>query len=247
MQPLAQPPKWEDHLHHPPHPDQLPCGCAHLRRLLPPYHTFPTNDRLIVTLEDLQLPSHLHRFLNANMNSAFFPTKRRYWDTFRYALTKWLKHHGLPATLVQHAEAFLTTQWAKHQHHLRHEDRFTARSLKQLQEFLGDNVVLHHADHELQHLRIFCPRVYFRGCLATWQSPELFQPLPDDTDETIPHIIQHSFPANLRKKYKWGFLTNFNMPYGVVHLKAKKQWKKGRAIISYYKSHYGPLLRSSTL
>ena len=33
------------------------------------------------------------------------------------------------------------------------------------------------------------------------------------------------------------------MPYGVVHLKAKKQWKKGRTIISYFKSYYGPLLR----
>ena len=39
------------------------------------------------------------------------------------------------------------------------------------------------------------------------------------------------------------FLNNFNMPSGVVHLKAKKQWKKGRTIISCYKSHYGPLLR----
>ena len=33
------------------------------------------------------------------------------------------------------------------------------------------------------------------------------------------------------------------MPYGVVHLKAKKQWRKGRTIISYSKSCYGPLLR----
>ena len=85
--------------------------------------------------------------------------------------------------------------------------------------------------------------LYFHGCLATWQSPELFQPLPDDTDQTISSIIQQTYPAHLRRKYKWGFITNFNMPYGVVHLKAKKQWKKGRAIISYFKSHYGPLLR----
>ena len=99
-----------------------------------------------------------------------------------------------------------------HNLQLHHEDRFTARSVKKLQEFLGDKVALHHADHELQHLRIFCPHIYFRGCLATWQSPELFQPLPDDTDQTISNIIQHTYPAHLRQKYKWGFNTKFKMP-----------------------------------
>ena len=89
----------------------------------------------------------------------------------------------------------------------------------------------------------FCPQMYFRGCLATWQSPELFQPLPDDTDQTISSIIQQTYPAHFRQKCKWGFTAKFNMPYGVVHLKAKKQWRKGRAIISYFKSYYGPLLR----
>ena len=33
------------------------------------------------------------------------------------------------------------------------------------------------------------------------------------------------------------------IPYGIVHLKAKKQWQKGRAIISYYQSLAGNLLR----
>ena len=162
--------RWEDHIGHPPQADQLPCGCNHLRSLLLPDHIFPPDEHLIVTLADLQLPAHLRRLLNANMNSTFFPTKRRYWDTFRRSLTKWLRHRGLPATLVHYADSFLAAQWTNHLHHLQHEDRFTARSIKQLQEFLSDAVVLHHADHELQHLRIFCPRVYFRGCLANRQN-----------------------------------------------------------------------------
>ena len=235
--------RWEDLLGNSPELDQLPCGCHHLRNLLLHKEAAPLDEHLIVTLADLQLPAHLRRFLNANMNSAFVPTKQRFTDTFRHSLIKWLRHHGLPTTLSYHADSFLTPQWNKHQLHLQHEDRFTARSIKQLQEFLGDKVVLHHADHELQHLRLFCPKIYFRGCLATWQSPELFQPLPDDTDQTISNIIQQAFPAHLRKKYKWGFNPKFNMPYGVVHLKAKKQWRKGRPIVSYFKSYYGPLLR----
>ena len=188
--------RWEDHLGNPPQVDQLPCGCNHLRSLLSPDHPTPEDEHLIITLADLQLPTHLRRFLNANMNSTFFPTKRCYWDTFRLNFTKWLRHNGLPITLVHHADSFLTTQWATHLFHLTQEDRFTARSIKQLQEFLGDNVVL--------HLRIFCPHIYFRGCLATWQSPELFQPLPDDTDQTISSIIQQTYPASLRKKIQMG-------------------------------------------
>ena len=234
--------RWEDHIGNPPQVDQIRCGCSHLQHLLLPDRTPRPDEHLMVTLADLQLPTHLRRYLNANMNSTFFPTKQHYCDTFRRNLTKWLRPHGLPTTLAHHADSFLTTHWNNHQQHLQHEDRFTARSIKQLQEFLGDTVVLHHADHELQHLRIFCPQIYFRGCLATWQSPEHFQPLPDDTDQTISNIIQQAY-RTLAQKYKWGFITKFNMPYGVVHLKAKKQWKKGHTIISYFKSHYGPLLR----
>ena len=76
-------------------------------------------------------------------------------------------------------------------------------------------------------------------------SVELFRPLPKDTDNTIREIIQQTFPAYFRQKYKWCFRAKFNMPYGVVHLKAKKQWTKGRTIISYFQSHYGVLLRAT--
>ena len=93
---------------------------------------------------------------------------------------------------------------------------------------------------QLQHLRIFSPKIYFRGCLAAWHSPELFKPLPNHTSETITHLVQQAFPAQLRKKYKWCFRTKFTT------VKAKKQWQKGRAIISYFKSHFGALLRGTS-
>ena len=141
----------------------------------------------------------------------------------------------------------LTEQWKQHLHHLHYEARFTAHSVKQLQQFLGDKVVLHHADHELQHLRIFCPRIYFRGCLATWQSPELFRPLPHDAEDTIRHVTQQTFPDHFRQKYKWGFRAKFTIPYGVVHLKAKKQRTKGRTAFSYFQSHCGTLLRATSM
>ena len=112
------------------------------------------------------------------MNSTYYPSKARYFLTFQQAYTKWLKIQGLPPSLVQHLEPFLAHQWRLHNAHLQHQPRFTARLLRQLQELLGPHTVLHHADHELQQLRLFCPRQYFTGALNTWQSPELFESLP---------------------------------------------------------------------
>ena len=163
------------------------------------------------------------------MNSTFFPTKHRYFESVHKSLHKWLRHHGLPTTLSQHSRSspFNASIITSTYNTKIDSQPDPSNSFKNS----CDKVVLHHADHELQHLRIFCPHIYFRGCLATWHSPELFQPL-DDTDQTISAIIQHTFPPHLRQKYKWGFNTKFKMPYGVVHLKAKKLWRKGRTIIS---------------
>ena len=101
----------------------------------------------------------------------------------------------------------------------------------------------HHADHELQQLRLFCPRQYFTGALNTWQSPELFEPLPHITAANIHDYLQATIPPTLRTRYKWGFRKTFTIPYGVVHLKEKKHWHKGRTIISYFQSLSGNLLR----
>ena len=169
---------WEGTLHTPPDPNDLPCACSHLKTLLLEPTTATTADHYILTLDQLTLPPHLRIFLDANMNSTFYPSKARYFLTFQTAYTKWLRLQGLPTSLSQHLEPFLQHQWRLHTLHLKHQPRFTARLLRQLQEYVGDKVVLHHADHELQQLRVFCPRQYFAGALNTWQAPELLEPLP---------------------------------------------------------------------
>ena len=83
------------------------------------------------------------------MNSTFFPTKARYFLTFQTAFRKWLRIQGFPSSLVQHTDTFLNQQWKQHIHQLHQQPRFTAKLLRQLQERLGDQVILHHADHEL--------------------------------------------------------------------------------------------------
>ena len=44
-------------------------------------------------------------------------------------------------------------------------------------------------------------------------------------------------------KYKWAINKKSNLPYGFVFLKKKKQFLKGRTLISYYNSRYGRLLQ----
>ena len=70
-----------------------------------------------------------------------------------------------------------------------------------------------------------------------------FELLPHLTSANIHEHLSATIPASLRTRYKRGFRKDFTIPYGVVHLKAKKQWQKGRTIISYYHSMAGNLLR----
>ena len=106
--------------------------------------------------------------------------------------------------------------------------------------------MLHHADHELENLRIFCPQHYFHGCLTTWNTPQLFLPLPDLTDQQLHQQLTQSFPANIRRAYPRGFRKHFYTPHGVVFLKQKKSWRKGRTVISYFRSIAGTLLRATS-
>ena len=209
--------RWEELFSTHPTAADMPCSCHHMHTLLRPNHTPPLYDgHYVLTLEDLQLPSHLELFLQANMNSTFFPTKTQYFQHFEQQLTYWLRHHGLPTALHQHSLPFLHQQWKQHIDNLLYTPRFTSRNVTQLQQFLTDKLVLHHADHELQNLRLFCPQHYFHGCLTTWNTPQLFLPLPDLTAQQLHQFLTQSFPASIRKAYPWGFRAKFYTPHGVV-------------------------------
>ena len=73
-----------------------------------------------------------------------------------------------------------------------------------------------------------------------------FLPLPDLTAQQLHQLLTQSFPANIRRAYPWGFRKQFHTPHGVVFLKQKKSWRKGRTVISYFKSIAGTLLRATS-
>ena len=111
-----------------------------------------------------------------------------------------------------------------------------------MQQWLHQSAVLHHADHEQAKLTVFCPRLYFRGAWNTWDDPQLFHRL-SITPEEAQERINTSLPRALQIKYKWAINKKSNLPYGFVFLKKKKQFLKGRTLISYYNSRYGRLLQ----
>ena len=146
--------QWEDHFSTDPSATDMPCSCSHMHTLLKdPTDTTMYDGHCVLTVEDLQLPTHLQLFLQANMNSTFFPTKTQYFRHFHTTLAHWLRHHGLPNSLHQHCHTFLQHQWKQHVASLRH--------VTQLQQFLTDKLVLHHVDHELQKRSHFLPTALF--------------------------------------------------------------------------------------
>ena len=68
-----------------------------------------------------------------------------------------------------------------------------------------------------------------------------FRQLPLTYDEAQ-STIERSIPHTLQRKYKWAINTHSDLPYGFVFLE-KKQFKKGRTLISYFRSRYGRLLQ----
>ena len=181
-------------------------------------------------------------FQSANANSTYFYNQQTYYDLFSERVSLWTKQHGLPPFSDDNIWNFFQQQWTLHTKELLKAPRFTFQKIKHLQQWLPKEAILHHADHEQAKLTIFCPRLYFQGAWKTWNDPDLFRRLPISYDEAQMQI-QRSMPDSIQKKYKWAILPNSNLPYGFVFLKRKKQFAKGRTLISYFQSRYGRLLQ----
>ena len=57
----------------------------------------------------------------------------------------------------------------------------------------------------------------------------------------------HRIPAHLSRRYSWSFCKSASLPRGTVFLKRKKQFAKGRTIISYAQSLCSKLLEMASI
>ena len=220
--------------------DSLPCCCFWI--ITHSNCEFTDSEHLAVALEDLDLPSQLISFKSANANSTYFYSRQPFYDQFSTRVRSWTQQHGLPPFTDTEIWRFFNQQWKSHAREIQSTDRFSFQKIKHLQQWLHQSAVLHHADHEQAKLTVFCPRLYFRGAWNTWDDPQLFHRL-SITPEEAHERINTSLPRALQIKYKWAINKKSNLPYGFVFLKKKKQFLKGRTLISYYNSRYGRLLQ----
>ena len=100
-------------------------------------------------------------------------------------------------------------------------------------------------DHEPNHLMIYCPHFYFQAALRTWRDPAVFEPVEGSPEQLSTWVLDR-IPGLLRKRYKWGINPSGTLPVGFVFLKRKKEFLKGRTIISYSNSCIKELLKAAS-
>ena len=112
----------------------------------------------------------------------------------------WCHRHGLPTFGLQQFESFIQTQWECHKLDVQRQSRFTFHDLQNLKRWLPRDAVLHHGDHEQFKLTVFCPRLYFQGCINTWHDQSLFRLTTMQPSEAV-EKIHGAFPSTRLSKY----------------------------------------------
>ena len=217
---------------------------SEIKHFDPSIHCFGVHQHVAVGIHELNLPSKLRIFETANASSTFFPSFAQFQNMWHEQLQYWTKYHGCPPFSHRDLQAELLRQWTAHTKELQTNPRFSFHNIKHLLQWLPPNVVIHHADHEIHRITLFCPSFYFESACRTWDDPELFSRFPGN-EEDAQKLIATALTPSLQNRYRWGINTSSTLPHGFVHLKRKKMFNKGRTLISYFGSRYGKLMQAT--
>ena len=77
--------------------------------------------------------------------------------------------------------------------------------------------------------------------MKTWQDPDVFEPVEGSREQWNRQVFAQ-IPGTLNRRYRWGINPSGTLPVGCVFLKRKKEFLKGRTIISYSNSCIKKLL-----
>ena len=137
-------------------------------------------------------------------------------------------------------------QWQQHVTMLEQSPRLNWAMLQKVKSTLHKDLVLYSEDHHPNHIVCFCPRFFLRGLCNTWHDPSVFQSLDGSPEEWRQKMLEET-PAHLSRRYSWSFCKSASLPRGTVFLKRKKQFAKGRTIISYAQSLCSKLLEMASI
>ena len=152
----------------------------------------------------------------------------------------------LPTTLHPMFEDFCKEQWQQHVGALEHSSRLSWAMLQKFKSALQTDFVLYNEDHHPNHVVCYCPRFFLRGLCTTWDDPSVFRSLEGSPAEWQAKMLE-AIPSRLSRRYSWSFCRSAKLPQGTVFLKRKKQFTKGRTIISYSGSLCSKLLELASV
>ena len=234
-------PKWDQFLQQN-GTQQLPCPCAQFRDRLSPVCF--VQGHVATGVEMLgAIHSELQFLGQGSANSTFFPSLQQYLRVACKGFGTWRKVHGLPLCLEDDFVEFLKQQWHLHSASVQQHHRLDWRLVQRCKQALNPFVV-HCEDHHPNHLMVFCPQFYFASVLRTWSDPLVFEPLSSSSDELRSWLFAQ-IPAALKRQYPWGVDLKGSLPVGFVLLKRKKQFLKGRTIVSYLHAPLRKLLNAT--
>ncbi|CAE7402099.1 unnamed protein product [Symbiodinium sp. CCMP2592] len=225
--------------------ESVHCPCNQFAGKLPA-HCF-VSGHVATGLENLtKLLPDCKSILSASAASTFFPGRNHWMAKSRALFDQWLKRHKLPATLHPIFQSFCDHQWQQHVAALEQSDRLHWALVQKVKSVLHSDFVLYNEDHHPNHVVCYCPRFFLRGVSNTWNDPAVFCTL-DGTPEEWRQRILKRVPGDLSRRYAWAFTEAAPLPQGTVFLKRKKQFAKGRTIISYSNSLCSKLLQLTSI
>ena len=175
-----------------------------------------------------------------------FPGKDN-WKTRPEALSDgWLQQHRLPRALRGKFQDFCDEQWVAHSQALEESGRLTWSQVQGVKSKLRQKFVLYNEDHHLNHVVCYCPQFYMRSILTTWDDPATFESLQGSPKHWQQEMLKN-IPSKLFRRYAWAINSTADLPRETVFLKRKKQYQKGRTIISYAGSLCNKLLQLASI
>ena len=197
--------------------DEAPCPCHHFTHTLT--EQCLTRGHVVAGVEQLG-PWHrsFEKLGDGSASSACFPAKHEFFKHNTKMFASWRRKHCLPIS-----------------------ERLTWKDVSLARDLLHKHFIVHCEDHESNHLMVYCPQFYLQAAMKTWQGPDVFEPVEGSSAQWNQQVFAQ-IPGTLKRRYRWGINPSGTLPVVFVFLKRKKDFLKGRTIISYSNSCIKKLL-----
>ena len=208
-------------------PDTMPpCHCHCLSKAFA--RVTRIDGHVAASASELALPPHVSEMLSFSASSQIYPGREHFVRTSLDLVLKWAKHHKNPCRAEQWLQ-FVDQEWPLHLR-FTSSGAFTWPEIVRIKRLLS-KVVVHCQDHQPDHLKIFCPQIFWKGLRSTFLDGDVLSRCtltPEQALLRLPDIV-----GSLKDKYPWAFNFDGRLPYGYTLLKEKKQWRTGRSIVAY--------------